>query len=171
VRLTFQYIPLNKIKPGINIKLTEHVKMLRNIMWDCMHVLVVKKDRNDGRYTIISGHDRFDHLLKHTKHKSVPCIINESTVTAGMKHWLNRIFSSANLAELKLLLNEHATPKSWSIIRSFLKEEPRLKALSPVQQIKVLILAVRYKKTVKRSMKKMVDEMHRKNEEEKNKSL
>jgi hypothetical protein len=43
MKFTIQYIPLDKIKPDLSLKITEHIKKLQRLMWDCMFVLVVKK--------------------------------------------------------------------------------------------------------------------------------
>ncbi|MFD1356556.1 hypothetical protein ACFQ4X_01495 [Fictibacillus halophilus] len=164
MRLNVQYIPMNKIKPNISIKINEHVKKLRNIMWDCMHILVVKKDK-DGSFTIISGNDRFEYLQKHTKTKYAPCIIDESRFTAELKYWYYRVFNPKNSEKNNKHESWYLNPKSVSILRSFLKEEPRFKRLSHIQKTKILILAMRYKKTVISSMKLKVDEcLSKKNE-------
>lgn len=157
MRLNVQYIPMNKIKPNLSIKINEHVKKLRNIMWDCMHILVVKKD-NDGSFTIISGNDRYEYLQKHTKTKYAPCIIDENRFTTELKYWYYRVFNPRNLKKNSKHELRYLNPKSVSILRSFIKEEPRFKRLSHIQKTKILILAMRYKKTVISSMKSKVDE-------------
>lgn len=44
MKFTIEYIPLNKIKPDLSLKITKHMKKLQRLMWDCMmYVLVVKK--------------------------------------------------------------------------------------------------------------------------------
>ncbi|RZT23996.1 MULTISPECIES: hypothetical protein [Fictibacillus] len=157
MRLNVQYIPLRKIKPNLTVKITEHIKKLRNIMWDCMHILVVKKEK-DGTYTIISGNDRYEYLQKHTKNKCAPCIIDENKLSTELKYLFCRIFNvNKQEKENKDFFNK-LSPKSISIIRNFLKEEPRFKSLSRVEKTKILILAIRYKKTVITAMKLKVDE-------------
>jgi hypothetical protein len=52
-------------------------------------------------------------------------------------------------------------PTSWSIFRSFLKQEPRFKNLSRSEQIRVILIAARYKKTVIYTMKTTVNEILR----------
>ena len=40
----------------LSLKITKHMKKLQRLMWDCMmYVLVVKKNRKDGSYIIVSG--------------------------------------------------------------------------------------------------------------------
>ncbi|RBW69572.1 hypothetical protein [Bacillus taeanensis] len=149
MKLTVRYIPLSKIKPDLSLKITGHIKKLQSLMWDCMHILVVKKNSKDGSYTILSGVDRFEYLRKHTKNIYAPCIVDEST-SSGIKARLHRLCKKKTLDDFPML------PKSWSIVRAFLKQEPRFSKLSRPQQIKVLLLAVRYKKTTILSMKRMV---------------
>ncbi|MCM3717350.1 hypothetical protein [Fictibacillus phosphorivorans] len=122
-----------------------------------MHILVVKKEK-DGSYTIISGNDRYEYLKKHTKNKFAPCIIDENKLTTDFKYWLNRVFNRHYLEGQKNNVMEKISPKSVSIIRAFLKEEPRYKRLTRLEKIKVLLLAIRYKKTVTAAMKLKVDE-------------
>ncbi|MED2970748.1 hypothetical protein P4361_00480 [Fictibacillus sp. B-59209] len=150
MKFTVQYIPLSSIKPGISIKITEHLKKLRTIMWDCMHVLVVQKSKKDGHYVVVSGQDRLDYLKKHTKNKYAPCIVDEPS---SLKTWLTRLSGRQPIDDFPM------HPKSWSIVRSFLTKEPRFKKLSRPQQIKVLLLAVRYKKTVIASMQNRVSQI------------
>ncbi|MEH7331893.1 hypothetical protein V7161_04595 [Neobacillus drentensis] len=157
MKFTVQYIPLNKIKPDLSMKITEHIKRLQRFMWDCMFVLVVRKNRKDDSYIIVSGHDRFENLRKHTKSIYAPCIVDKST-SPGIASWYYRIRKKQPLDDFPLM------PKSWSIVRSFLKQEPRFHELSRSQQIRVLILAVKYKKTVIHSMKTTVNDMIRNNE-------
>lgn len=156
MKFTIQYIPLNKIKPGLTVKITEHIKRLQRLMWDCMFVLVVKKNHKDDSYIIVSGQDRFESLKKHTKNIYAPCIVDKS-LSSGMISWLHRFRNKQPLDDFPLM------PKSWSIVRSFLKQEPRFKNLTRSQQIRVLLLAVRYKKTVIYTMKTTVGDMIRNN--------
>jgi hypothetical protein len=157
MKFTIQYIPLNKIKPDLSLKITEHIKKLQRLMWDCMFVLVVRKNRKDGSYVIVSGQERFESLKKHTKNIYAPCIVDRST-SSGILAWFHRFRNKQPLDDFPL------TPTSWSIVRSFLKQEPRFKHLSRSQQIRVLLLAVRYKKTVMYSMKTTVDDILRNTE-------
>ncbi|MEH7436628.1 hypothetical protein V7182_03955 [Neobacillus drentensis] len=152
MKFTIQYIPLNKIKPDLSLKITEHIKKLQRIMWDCMFVLVVKKNRKDGSYIIVSGQDRFESLKKHTKNIYAPCIVDKSSST-GMMSWFHRLRNKQPLDDFPLM------PPSWSIVRSFLKQEPRFKNLSRSEQIRVLLIAARYKKTVIYSMRTTVNEI------------
>ena len=152
MKFTVQYIPLNKIKPDLSLKITEHIKKLQRLMWDCMFVMVVRKSKKDDSYIIVSGQDRYENLRKHTKSIYAPCIIDKST-SSGIPSWFHRFRGKQPLDDFPLM------PKSWSIFCSFLKQEPRFKNLSRSQQIRVLLLAARYKKTVIFSMKTMVNEI------------
>jgi len=152
MKFTIQYIPMNKIKPDLSLKITEHMKKLQRLMWDCMFVLVVKKNRKDGSYIILSGQDRFESLKKHTKNIYAPCIVDKSSST-GMISWFHRLRNKQPLDDFPLM------PPSWSIVRSFLKQEPRFKNLSRSEQIRVLLIAARYKKTVIYSMRTTVNEI------------
>lgn len=154
VKFTIQYIPLNKIKTDTSLKITEHIKKLQRLMWDCMFVLVVRKNRKDNSYTIISGQERYESLRKHTKSIYAPCIVDKST-PSGTLSWFNRFRRKQPLDDFPLM------PSSWTIVRSFLKQEPRFKQLTRSQQIRVLLLAVHYKKTVIYSMKITVDDILR----------
>lgn len=53
---------------------------------------------------------------------------------------------------------DRITVNRLSIIRSFLKKEPRFKHLSRTQQMKVIRLGLQYKKTTMLSMRAKVDE-------------
>ncbi|MBV7507695.1 hypothetical protein KW850_20915 [Bacillus sp. sid0103] len=155
MKFTIQYIPLEKIKPGLSMKITEHLKKLQRVMWDCMFVLVVKKNRKDGSYIIVSGQDRFESLKKHTKNIYAPCIVDKSSRSPGMLSWFHRFRNKQPLDDFPLM------PASWSIVRSFLKQEPRFKHLSRSEQIRVLLIAAHYKKTVIFSMKTTVNDILR----------
>ena len=152
VKFTVQYIPLNKIKPDVSSKITEHIKKLQRLMWDCMFVLVVRKNRKDNNYTIISGQERYESLRKHTKTLYAPCIVDKSTPTGKMPLF-HRLRKKQPLDDFPLM------PTSWSIMRSFLKQEPRFKQLTRSQQIRVLILAAQFKKTVIFTMRNTVDDI------------
>ncbi|CAM3665888.1 hypothetical protein [Cytobacillus oceanisediminis] len=154
MKFTIEYIPLNKIKPDLSLKITERLKRLQRLMWDCMFVLVVKKNRKDDTYIIVSGQERLDSLKKHTKNIYAPCIVDKSDST-GILSWLYRLRNKQPLDDFPLM------PASWSIARSFLKQEHRFKNLSRSEQIRVLRIAARYKKTVIFAMRNTVDEMLR----------
>lgn len=157
MKFTVQYIPLNKIKPDLSLKITEHIKKLQRFMWDCMFVLVVRKNKKDDSYIIVSGQDRYENLRKHTKSIYAPCIVDKS-ISSGITSWFHRIRNKQPLDDFPLM------PKSWSIVRAFLKQEPRFNELTRAQQIRVLILAVKYKKTVIHSMQTMVKDILKNNE-------
>jgi hypothetical protein len=159
MRFTVQYIPLSKIKPDLSGKMTQHIKKIRNLMWDCMYILAVRKNRKDGNYVIISGRDRYEYLLKHTNNKYAPCIVDESKEPPEAKSKFRQLRNRSFLHNVPLINPNRMVPKRWSIVRAFLKEEPRFKHLSRNQQLKVLLLGIRYKRTAILSMKAKVNEM------------
>jgi hypothetical protein len=162
MRLNVEYIPLSKIKPDFSIKVTEHVKKLRSIMWDCMHILVVRKN-NNGQYTIVSGEERLEYLQKHTKNKFAPCIIDENKAKTEMKYWVSRLLHLQEVDYNKhRSVMERISPQSLSIIRKFLKQEPSYSNLNQFQKIKVLLLAFQYKKTAVHSMRLLVKSFQKK---------
>lgn len=150
MRVTVQYIPLQKLKPDLSVKMTQNIQKLRSLMSDCMHLIAVKKNKRNGNYIILSGHDRYEYFRKHTNKKYVPCIVDESKVSSGVKSLIDRFPE---------ISSEQLVPTSLSIIRAYLKQDPRFSKLSYHQQLKVLLLAIRYKKTVIRSMKAKADEL------------
>jgi hypothetical protein len=151
MKFTIEYIPLHKIKPGLSMKMTEKWKRLQRVMWDCMFVLVVKKQRDDS-YIIMSGNERFESLKKHTKNLYAPCLVDKSDSSA-IHSWFHRLWNKQPLDDFPLM------PASWSITRTFLKQEPRFKQLTRAEQIRVLRLAARYKKTVVNKMITTVDDI------------
>ncbi len=152
MKFTVQYIPLSKINPDLSVKVTEHIKKLQHLMWDCMYILVVKKNRADGSYTLLSGLERYDHLRNKTRNVYAPCIVDDND-PSRIKAIILRIRNKQPLDDFPL------APKSWSIVRAFLKKEPRFQKLSRYQQIKVLLLGARYKRTVILSMQNRVDQL------------
>src|SRR5688500_18390595 len=114
MKFTIQYIPLNKIKPDLSVKITENFKKLQRLMWDCMFVLAVRKNRKDDSYLIVSGQERFESLRKHTKNIYAPCIVDKRT-SSGILSWFHRLRNKQPLDDFPLM------PTSWSIVRSFLK--------------------------------------------------
>lgn len=152
MKFTVQYILLSKIEPDYSLKMTDHMKRLQRVMWDCMNIMIVKKNKQDDSYIVVSGFDRLHYLTKYTNKIYAPCLIDHENDT-GMKSWMNRLRTKQPLDDFPL------TPKSWSIVRDFLKREPRFKNLSRSQQIRVLLLGLRYKKTVIATMKNSVNQM------------
>ncbi|MGM7703455.1 hypothetical protein ACSVDE_17115 [Pseudalkalibacillus sp. Hm43] len=152
MKFTVQYIPLSKIKPGVTVKMSERLKKLQGIVWDCMYLLVVKENRKDDNYILVSGLERFDYLSKFTKHVYAPCLVDQEDA-GGLRGWLMRFWKEPHQDDYPLV------PKSWSIVRKFLKQEPRFKELSRFQQIRVLYLGARYKRTVILSMQNRVDQL------------
>jgi hypothetical protein len=161
MRFTIQYIPLKKIQTSGQLRMTERIHQLRKVVWDSTHLLAVKKNRKDGSFTVIGGHDRFRYLQSHTNKMYAPCVLDETKErkSGTIPTWI-RQFRNRNLPKsFPKFHPEKVTPAGWSIIRTFVKEEPRFEQLTRLQQVKVLLLGVRYKRTVIRSMKSMVDEM------------
>ncbi|MCF6139203.1 hypothetical protein [Pseudalkalibacillus berkeleyi] len=152
MKFTVHYIPLSKIKQGSKVNITERIKRLQGIVWDCMYLIVVKENQKDGSYTLVSGLERYDYLKNFTKNVYAPCLVDQSTPT-GWKGWFYRLRKKDQNGDYPLI------PKSWSIVRTFLKQEPRFKDLSRFQQIRVLYLGARYKRTVILTMQKRVNQL------------
>jgi hypothetical protein len=156
MRFTIQYIPLSKIRPGADGAVTERIRQLRRLMGDCMHVIAVRPNKADGTYSLLVGRDRYDYLSKHTRKRCAPCIVDREQVLAEGGSLLSaaaRLFSP--LARSFLL--QELEPHCWSIIRTFLRTEPRFRQLSRLEQWKVLLLAIRYRQTVLAFMRHAVD--------------
>lgn len=158
MRFMVHYISLSKIKPDLSVKMTQNIKKFRRLMWDCMHLMAVRKNRKDGNFILLSGLDRYEYLRKHTNKKYAPCIIDGGKASFGVKAWIHRLRNRPMLHDFPYINADQMIPTSWSIVRSFLKQEPRFLHLSRSQQLKVLLLAIRYKQTVVSSMKAMVDD-------------
>jgi hypothetical protein len=148
-----QYIPLNKIKPDGSAKMTHNIKLIRKFIWDCMYLLAVEENPKEGNFIIVSGIQRYEYLRKHTNNKYTPCIVLNRKLSSEVKSLVDHLFPNMKA--------ERITPASWSILRSFLQQEPRFINLSLGQQIKVLLLGIRYKKTVIQSMRALVDQLSR----------
>ncbi|MRH42118.1 hypothetical protein GH741_05440 [Aquibacillus halophilus] len=149
MKFRIQYLPLSKIRPGTSIRMTEEIKKLHILMLDCMHLLVVRKNKQDNNYTILSGLSRFEYLRKNDGKKYVPCIVDEQrdlNLKSLVIHLNNKFYS-----------NENSILHSWSIIKSFQKTDRRFDQLSMVQKMKVLFIGIRYKRTVISAMKKKID--------------
>lgn len=158
MKLNVQYIPLDKIKPNLTIKITEHVKQLRNRMWDCMYMLVVKREKNND-FSIICGNDRYEYLSKHTKNKYALCIIDEQSNETCDKNWFKTLLYKERRNEWKEWARDNMSIHSISIIRAFIREDTRFKELSPFQRLRVILLAVTYKNTVISCMKSKVGDL------------
>ncbi|MFG6497701.1 hypothetical protein P8610_20255 [Fictibacillus sp. UD] len=158
MKLNVQYIPLHKIKPNLTIKITEHVKKLRNRMWDCMYMLVVKKEKNND-FSIICGNDRYEYLTKHTKNKYALCIIDEQSNETGVEDWFKGLYRAERRKSGKEWVRDNMSNNSISIIRAFIREDKRFKELSHFQRLKVILIAVKYKNTVITCMKSKVGDL------------
>ncbi|WP_284646518.1 hypothetical protein [Paenibacillus silviterrae] len=156
---TVQYIPLSKIKSGLLAKPTKRSKELRKVAQDCMQLLIVKKSRKEGGYVIVSGNNHLEHYKKYTKKHVVPCLVDEGKISSNVASLLNRFRKRTLPYELPYTNTDQIGGNSWSIIRSFLKQDPRFKRLTRREQLKVLRLGIQYKKTTILSMKAKVDEL------------
>ncbi|MDQ8737290.1 hypothetical protein [Paenibacillus sp. LHD-38] len=159
MRFTVRYIPLSKIKPDLSTKMTARIRSLRRMMWDCMNLLVVRKNRKDGSYTILIGNDRYEFLRKHTKNLFAPCLVDESKPKARLRTWFDQVqanLSSSHAPDRKTL---RMKPVAWLIIQDFLKADPRFKQLTLSEKLQVSMLAIRYKDTVMASMKTKIDHL------------
>jgi len=159
MRFTVQYVPLDRIKPDSPAKMTSHLRKLRSLMWDCMHLIVVRKNRKDKSYTILLGNDRYEYLRTHTKKLTAPCLVEENRPRKQITSWIYKLRNNTSLNHFPHIKRDRMTPATWSIVRVFLNEEPRMKELTRRQQLQVLALAFRYKKTVIASMKSKVDQL------------
>jgi hypothetical protein len=159
MRYTVQYIPLSKIKPGISVRITQRMKELRQAAQDCMHLLVVRKSRKEGGYIIVSGAGHYEYFKKHTRKKSAPCLVDESKASSGLGALMSLLRRRKLPHDIPFLHPERLAPASLSIMRAFMRQDPRFKQLSRRQQIKVLRLGLQYKKTTISAMKAKVDVM------------
>lgn len=120
--------------------------------------MVVRKNKK-GSYTLVSGSQHYAYLKKHTKKKTAPCLVDESKAAARIYTLISNLRKKDLPYDVPYLRKERISVKSWSIIRKFMKTEPRFKKLSRRQQLKVLRLGLQYKKTTVLSMKAKVDEL------------
>lgn len=160
MRFTIQYIPLKQIHAGGPVRMTDRIKQLRRVVWDSPQLVAVTKNRKGG-YIVVGGHDRYRYLKAHTDKLYAPCVLDERGNDRGVAapNWLKRLRGRSFAAAFPKVHPEKITPAGWSIIRAFLKEEPRFAGLTRMQQVRVLLVGVRYKRTVVREMKRMVDEL------------
>ncbi|MFC0215358.1 hypothetical protein ACFFK0_23465 [Paenibacillus chartarius] len=157
-----QYIPLGKIKSGFVAKPTKRSKELHKVAKDCMQLLVVRKSRKHGGYVIVSGMNHLEYYKRYTKKNTVPCLVDENKLTSTVVSLLNRFRKSKLPYELPYSNTDQIAVNSWSIIRSFLKQDSRFQSLTRREQLKVLKLGIQYKKTTIRCMRAKVDELIRK---------
>lgn len=163
MRYTVQYIPLSKIKQESNItKTSQRKKELKKVAQDLMHILIVRKSKKDGGYMIQDGHHHFDFLKKHTNKNRAVCLVDESKISESFGKLVNRFRKRQLPYEVPYLKPDRIAVNSWSIIRTFLKREPRFRRLSRRQQLKVLRLGIQYRKTTVQSMQAKVEEILKK---------
>ncbi|QHW29488.1 hypothetical protein GZH47_00655 [Paenibacillus rhizovicinus] len=156
MRYTVQYIPLSKIKPGFTIQLSNRIKELKRTAQDCMQLMIVRKSRKDGGYVLVSGSSHYDFLKKHTRKTAAPCLVDESKASAKLNSFIHRIRKRDLPYEVPHIKREKTPASSWTIIRQFLKQEPRFNSLSRREQLQVLRLGIQYKRTTVSAMKAMV---------------
>ncbi|HZG57007.1 hypothetical protein [Paenibacillus sp.] len=161
MRFTIEYIPLRNLDANANVRFTDRIKQLRRVVWDSSHLLAVRRNGKGGRYTIVGGHDRYRYLKAHTNKAYAPCVLDDASEkrTGAIPSWIRKFRNRRLPKAFPNIHPENVSPAAWSIIRAFAKEEPRFAKLTRVQQIKVLLVAVRYKKTVVRAMRSLVDEL------------
>lgn len=162
MRYTVQYIPLDKIKPELYVKTTRRSKELRKVAQDCMQLLIVRKNRKAGGYVIVNGINYYEHYRRYAKKSVVPCLVDEGKLASALTLLMNRIRKRKMPYELPYINTDQIAGNSWSIIRSFLQQDPRMKKLTRREQLKVLRLGIQYKKTTLRAMKAKVDELLKK---------
>jgi len=148
MRYTIRYIPLRKIKPGEVPGMTARLRKLRALMWDSLHLIVVRRNRRDGSYSLLLGRTRYDYLLSHTKKLAAPCLVEESPPRLSFRDFGRRVRVMIDRAP------------ALSIIRALRRADPRFSRLSRRQQFRVLLLAIRYRETVVAAMIAAIDRMH-----------
>jgi hypothetical protein len=160
MKFSVQYIPLSKIKSDGPAALTQRIKKLRSLIWDCMNLLAVRKNRKDGSYTLLTGHERYVYLRDHTRKQAVPCIVDETPIVSDIDAYITCLLhrKETMLGQSKVL-SLSLLPASWLIIRAFLKQEPRFTQLPRRQQLKVIVLAVQSRRTVITAMRAKVTEL------------
>jgi hypothetical protein len=155
-----QYIPLSKIRPeSITTKISQRKKELKKVAQDLMHLLIVRRSKKEGGYIILDGHHHFDFLKKHTNKNCAVCLVDESKISASLGSLVQRFRRRQLPYDVPNLRPERIAINSWSIIRKFLKREPRFRMLSKRQQLKVLGLGIQYRKTTVLSMQAKVDDL------------
>ncbi|MCI3922277.1 hypothetical protein MO973_18770 [Paenibacillus sp. TRM 82003] len=161
MRFTIQYIPLKQIRANGPVRMTERMKQLRKVVWDSGHLVAVKKNRKDGSFTVVGGHDRYRYLQTHTNKIYAPCVLDDAKERSdrGLPAWFRKLRMRSLPSRFPKFHPEKVTPAGWSILRTFVKEEPRFERLTRIQQVKVLLLGVRYRRTVVNAMKAKVSEM------------
>jgi hypothetical protein len=163
LRYTVQYIPLSKIRPeSITTKTSQRKKELKKVAQDLMHLLVVRKSRKEGGYIILDGHHHFDFLKKHTNKNYAVCLVDESKILASVGSLVHRFRKRQLPYDVPYIKPDRIAINSWSIIRNFLKREPRFRMLSIKQQLKVLRLGFQYRRTTMLSMQAKVDDLLKK---------
>ncbi|MDC3415464.1 hypothetical protein [Aquibacillus salsiterrae] len=144
MKFTIQYVPLKKITNNQPVDVTDKIRYLRKVMLDCLYLLVVKKNKKEDSYQVLSGHSRLDFLSKHTNLKYVPCLIADQHANSSKAALLNK-------------MNDNNS-SSFQIIKRFIKEEPEYKSLNLFQKIKILMIGLNYKRTVISVMKSQVNQ-------------
>ncbi|MBB3113239.1 hypothetical protein FHS18_005342 [Paenibacillus phyllosphaerae] len=159
MRYMVQYLPLHKLKSAMTDKATKRSKELRKVAQDCMQLMIVRKSRKDGGYVVVNGSNHLEHYRRFSNKKTVPCLVDEGKIASTMTALWHQLRKRKLPHELPSADMDQTSGNGWSIIRSFLKQDPRFKTLSRREQAKVLRLGIQYKKTTIRSMKSKVDEL------------
>ncbi|MDR6550735.1 hypothetical protein [Paenibacillus qinlingensis] len=160
MRYTVQYIPLNKIKQdNTNTKTSPRKKEFKKVAQDLMQLLIVQKSKKDGDYIIQDGHHHFAFLKKHTNKNRAVCLVDESKMSTNFGNFVNRFRKRQLPYDIPYLKPNRFEINSWTIIRKFLKQEPRFRMLSRSQQLKVIRLGIQYRKTTVQSMQAKVEDM------------
>jgi hypothetical protein len=87
------------------------------------------------------------------------CLVDESKISASLGSLVQRFRRRQLPYDVPNLRPERIAINSWSIIRKFLKREPRFRMLSKRQQLKVLGLGIQYRRTTVLSMQAKVDDL------------
>ncbi|CAM4466334.1 hypothetical protein PAPH110629_17360 [Paenibacillus phoenicis] len=111
MRFTVQYIPLNKLRPGISVQLTQRIKSLRKAAQDCMHLMVVRKSRKHGGYIIVSGNHHYEFLRKHTKNTVAPCLVDQGKTSERVESLIH-YFRKPNLPYEVCVFNGIGHPRA-----------------------------------------------------------
>jgi len=138
------------------------MKELQKVAQDYVHLLIVRKSRKDRCYIIVNGNNNFEFLKNHTKKKFAPCLVAESKASESFSSIVHRFRKRKLPFDLPPNKVDKINAASWSIINSFLKKEPRFKQLPLNQQIRIIWIALRYKKATLLAMRKKVDQLLKK---------
>ena len=158
MKFTVRYIPLDRIRPAAGEERASRMLRLRRLWWDCAHLLAVRPDGRSGRYVLLRGHTRYDYLTRRTNRKVAACLVDDGGAEPPRR--LSLLPGRRLLEAVRPLLDgERMTPASWAVVRLFLAREPRFARLTLAQKARILLMAVRYKRTTVAAMRAAVDRM------------